>query len=124
MVKVIQYTISEVQKNVDENPGDYLPYLYLSRLYITLGKNDSKSSYNDEALKNSMKALEISPTFVRTYYEIAQAYLNKKDNAKALEYFNKALALNPDVGLTLWYVGSVEIDMGRTKEGLQHIDEA
>jgi len=107
----LKYAISEVQKNADLFPHDYLPELYLSRLYITLGKSDAKSPYNDQALAHSLRALEISPTFVRTYYEVGQAYLNKKDYPKAQEYFAKAVELNPNVGTSLWYLASVKYQL-------------
>lgn len=122
--EALLFAIQEIQKNADENPPDYLPHLYISRLYITLGKEDSKSPYNDEALKHSLKALEISPTFVRTYYEVGQAYLNKKESDKAVEYFRKAAELNPDVGLSFWYWGIVEIERGNIQEGLKIVDQA
>src|SRR3989344_1823748 len=96
------YAIEQVDKNIEENSIDYLPYLYNSRLNIMLGKDDPASPYNDKALEYSMKALEFSPTFIRTYYEIAQAYLNKKDYPKAIEYFQKAADLNPDTGIILF----------------------
>src|SRR3989344_1058267 len=80
---------------------DYLPYLYISRAYIVLGKSDSTSQFNDLALENSTKALEISPTFIRTYYEVAQAYINKNDYEKAILSFQKAAELNPDLGLLI-----------------------
>jgi tetratricopeptide (TPR) repeat protein len=123
-IGAIKFAISEVQKNADETKQDYLPYLYLSRLNIVLGKNDPKSPYNDEALKNSMKALEISPAFVRTYYEIAQAYLNKKDYDNAVKYFEEAVKLNPDVGLSHWYLGATYLEIGETQKGLAVLDEA
>jgi tetratricopeptide (TPR) repeat protein len=85
-----------------------LPYLYISRLYIILGKSDKKSAYNDKALEYSMAALKISPTFVRTFYEVAQAYINKGDLSAALEWFTKAKDLNPNVGDTWWYMGIVK----------------
>jgi len=116
--------VENIKKNADESPQDYLPYLYLSRLYIMLGKGDPVSSYNDLALENSLKALEISPTFVRTYYEIAQAYLNKKDYAKAAEWFEKVVELNPDVPLSKWYLGITLVEGGRTSEGLKVIEES
>ncbi len=118
------YTIQEVQKNVDENKQDYLPFLYISRCYIVLGKSDPASPYNDLALKNSLKALEISPSFVRTYYEVAQGYLNKKDYANAIKYFQIAEKLNPTVGLTNWYLGATFFEMGRVDEGLKEVDQA
>lgn len=114
----------EVQKNIDENQLDYLPYLYQSRIFITLGREDSKSPYNDEALKYSFEAQKLSPTFIRTYYEIGQAYLNKKNFVEAAKYFQEAVALNPDVGLSHWYLGIVEFDSGNIQKALASIDEA
>ncbi len=123
-IAALQYGIQEVQKNADENNEDYLPYLYISRMHIILGKDDPQSPQNDLALQNSLKALSISPNFVRTYYEVAQAYLNKKDYENALKYFEQAAKLNPDVGLTYWYLGATYLEMGRTEDGLRAMDQA
>lgn len=116
--------IADIEKNIAENPMDYLPYLYQSRLYIMLGKNDTKSPYNDKALEKSMKALEISPTFVRTYYEVAQAYINKGDLKTALDWFTKAKDLNPDVGMTYWYMGVVRYQIAAKTENAAGMREA
>ncbi len=117
------YALSEIDKNIKENPGDYLPYLYGSRLNVVLGKDDPKSPYNDRALGYSMKALKLSPTFIRTYYEIAQAYLNKKDYLKAIEFFQKAVDLNPDTGLSSWYLGAAKVEIG-DMSGLKDMEKA
>ncbi len=117
------FTLTEVDKNIKENPVDYLPYLYGSRLNIILGKDDPASPYNDLALGYSMKALELSPTFIRTYYEIAQAYLNKKDYPGALEFFRKAVDLNPETGLSRWYLGSAKIESG-DPGGVEELEKA
>src|SRR3989344_1098124 len=122
--EALQIVIDAIQKNADENPLDYLPQLYLARLNILLGRAQPDSPYTDEQLKHSTRALELSPTFVRTYYEVAQAYLNKKDIATASEYFKKALDLNPDVGLSWWYWGVVEYDRGNVKAGLNAVEQA
>jgi tetratricopeptide (TPR) repeat protein len=116
--------IEDVKKNTLENPQDYLPLLYLSRLYIILGKDDPKSPYNDLALESSRKALEISPTFVRTYYEVAQAYLNKAEPGSAMEWFGKAAELNPDVGITYWYIGSVRYQIAAQANDAKGLQEA
>lgn len=121
--QAIETALVEVKKNIDENPLDYLPLLYSARLYIILGKEDRNSEFNDLSLEMSNKALEISPTFVRTYYEVGQAYLNKKDLDKASEAFKKASELNPEVGLSRWYWGVVEIERGNTKLGLEIIED-
>ena len=116
--------IGDVKDNVNESPRDYLPLLYESRLYLILSGSDAKSPYLDTALQLDQQALAISPTFVRTYYEVAQAYLNKGDLNDAYAAFDKARQLNPDVGLTYWYLGVVDIQRGKTKEGLAEISTA
>lgn len=122
--ETIKTAIEEVKKNDLKNKVDYLPKLYLARLNVMLGKNDPVSVYNDESLKYSMEALKISPTFVRTYYEIAQAYLNKKDFVKAVEYFKQAAELNSVVGLSYWYWGIAEFENKNIREAADIISKA
>lgn len=118
-----KYALEGILKNIEENKVDYLPYLYASRLNILLGKDDPESIYNDRALEYSLKALELSPTFIRTYYEIAQAYLNKKDYHKAIEYFQRAADLNPDVGISYAYLGAAKIENGDLR-GIDDLEKA
>ena len=120
----IQLVVDNVEKNLKKPYNDYLPYLYISRAYIIWGKGDPKSEYNDLALQSSFKALEISPTFVRTFYEVAQAYLNKKDYKRAVEYFQRAADLNPEVPLSWWYLGMTKFDADDKKGGLVDIEKA
>ena len=122
-IDAIHKAITEVNKNVEENKVDYLPYLYIARLYIILGKDDPNSEYNDKSLEYSLKALDLAPDFVRTYYEIAQAYLNKKDLDNAAKYFKRATELNPEVGVSNWYWGIVEIERGNTNLGLEIVEK-
>lgn len=116
--------IENIKKNVEESPRDYLPHLYISRSYLMLGKNDPKSHYNDLGLEASQKALEISPTFLKTYYEIAQAYLNKKDYKKAIEWFEKAVVLSPKVNLSSWYLGVTVAQSGELQKGADIIEKS
>jgi tetratricopeptide (TPR) repeat protein/O-antigen ligase len=122
-IDAINLALAEMQKNIDENEMDYLPYLYAARLNIILGKGDQDSPYNKKALDLSLKTIEISPTFVRSYYEIGQAYLNMGDLDNASKYFQKASELNPDVGLSKWYWGVIELEKGNIDEGLTIIEE-
>lgn len=116
--------IEYVKKNIEEFPQDYLPYLYISRSYILLGRDDPKSIYNDLALENAQKALEISPTFVRAYFELAQVYLNKKDYPKALEVFKKTTVLNPEVGVSWWYLAVTQAETGDKQAAAQSVEKA
>lgn len=55
-----------------------------------------KTRMYDEALANYMKAIEISPQDENLYFNIARLYYDKQDFAKALEWIQKALDVNPD----------------------------
>lgn len=116
--------IEHIKKNIRSKDQDYLPYLYISRAYILLGKDDPKSEYNDLALTNSLKALEIAPQFIRTYFEVAQAYLNKKDYVGANQYFKNASELNPDVGMIYWYWAATEYELGNLAKGKELVKKA
>lgn len=122
--QVIRIAIQEVQKNADESQMDYLPLFHLSRLHIMLGKDNPTSPSNDEAITYSQAVLKISPTFVRSYYELAQAYLNKKEFDRAVECFRKAAELSPKVAISFWYWGMAELERGHSAEGLRLIDES
>ena len=121
--KTLLDVVDQVKKNLNSQL-DYLPYLYISRAYIILGKSDPASPFNDLALENSLKAIEISPTFVRTYYEVAQIYLNKKDYPNAIVAFQKAADLSPEVALSWWYLGVSQIESGDQAGGLISIEKA
>jgi tetratricopeptide (TPR) repeat protein len=121
IVDALRLGLEEVQKNVDKSPDDYLPLLYLARLHIMMGKNDQASEHNDKALEASLAALEISPTFIRTYFEVAQAYLNKGDYENAIKYFQAAYDLNPEVSISAWYLALSYIQSGQTEAGLEVI---
>jgi tetratricopeptide (TPR) repeat protein len=124
VIDALELAIQEVEKNKKENHDDYLPLLYLARLHIMLGKNDPSSFHNDKAVEESLAALEISPTFVRSYFEVAQAYINKKDYDTAIGYFEEAHELQPDVAVTSWYLGMTYIEMGQVQKGLKFLEDA
>ncbi|HZZ99284.1 MAG TPA: tetratricopeptide repeat protein [Candidatus Paceibacterota bacterium] len=121
VIAAFKDAIAKEEQNVKLLPAEYLPDLYLSRLNLILGKNDPASPYNDEALKWSAKALAIAPTFPRTYYEIGQAYLNKKDYPKSFEAFQKAIDLNSDNATSWWYLGVSQLAAGQTNQGLETV---
>jgi tetratricopeptide (TPR) repeat protein len=123
VVDLLLQGANELKKNLAFK-DDYLPYLYLSRTYIVLGSGDKASPYNDLALEEVNKALAISPTFIRSYYELAQVYINKGDLNNAINTFLHANQLNGNVSQTWWYLGITYLDKGDLEHGIQAVNKA
>jgi tetratricopeptide (TPR) repeat protein len=120
----LNFALEEVEKNIQERPRDYLPLLYSARLHIMLGKGDPNSPHNEKAIEKSLAALEISPTFIRTYFEVAQAYINKKDYTNAIKYFQEANDLRPGLPTITWYLGMTYIEAGQPEKGLKYLEDS
>ena len=115
---------AEFVKNNFAFKDDYLPYLYLARTYIVLGSGDPTSPFNDLALEMVTKALEVSPTFIRSYYELAQVYINKNDLDRAINTFLDASKRNDKIPLTWWYLGMTYLDNGNLQDGIAAVTRA
>ncbi|MDD5032972.1 MAG: O-antigen ligase family protein [Candidatus Pacebacteria bacterium] len=85
-------TISEIEKQIVDNPKDLRSTVMLSSLYLRAGRID-------DALKMANKALELSPKKQQLYFAKADVYLTLGQNDKALEILKSAYDLahgNPD----------------------------
>ncbi len=94
--------IDEVLKNIEASPKDAQLYLYLMNLYY------SGSKYQADRLnlieRVGKEALALSPTRPQTYYLLGQGAAGRGEYGKAVEYFEKAVDLNPAVVESHWNV--------------------
>ena len=86
--KVLQKVISEMERQVVENPKDARSRLFLAALYLKEGKFD-------DAFKTLDKAQELSPKKQQIFFLRADALIGKGDNGKALEVLKEAYELDP-----------------------------
>src|SRR3989344_2397318 len=86
--KVLQKVISEMERQVVENPKDARSRLFLAALYLKEGKFD-------DAFKTLDKAQELSPKKQQIFFLRADALISKGDNSKALEVLKEAYGLAP-----------------------------
>ncbi|MDP3934680.1 MAG: O-antigen ligase family protein [Candidatus Giovannonibacteria bacterium] len=87
-IKVLQKAISEMERQVVENPKDARSYLFLSALYLKGGKIDI-------ALTTLDKAQELSPKKQQIFFLRADALIGKGDNKKAFEILKEAYDFDP-----------------------------
>ena len=63
---------------------------------ILEGDNNFKSNNYDAAIKNYQDALQLSPNDAVTLLKIGNIYKIQEDNTKAINYYQKAIIVNPD----------------------------
>jgi tetratricopeptide (TPR) repeat protein len=80
---------------------------------------------NQEALPYLQKALQLWPdSNSPLFYALSQIYLDRKENARALEVARQALENHPDDSIAHLAVGSVLLKMGKYTEALQSSEKA
>src|SRR3989344_2709918 len=87
-IKALQKAVSEMEKQIAENPKDARSRLFLAALYLKGGRID-------EALKTLDKAQELSPKKQQIFFLRADALIGKGDSKKALEVLKEAYELDP-----------------------------
>lgn len=54
----------------------------------------------DKAIQDFQEVIKYAPDFAFAYYDLGQSYFKKGEYEKASEYFQKAVTLNEDEGIT------------------------
>ncbi|MFC1862525.1 tetratricopeptide repeat protein [Thermodesulfobacteriota bacterium] len=86
-------SIEYLNKTIDLNADDPVPYYYLGKTYLHIGKTQ-------EALKYTEKALTIEPDYA-TFHQLGDIYFKVKDYSNAAEQYRKALLLNDNSSIRL-----------------------
>lgn len=87
-LKIFKKAVSGLEAQITENPLDPRGHLFLSSTFMAAGQIDS-------AIAILAKARELSTTRPQILFLLADAYVNKKENAKAFEAVEKAYNLDP-----------------------------
>ena len=77
----------------------------------------------DASIENSLKIIELDPTFGPAYEYLAFSYLKKGRNAEAIAAAEKAVALTNGAAITLGDLGYVYAAAGRRAEAIDKIKE-
>jgi tetratricopeptide (TPR) repeat protein len=65
-----------------------------------------------------------NPTNPQLYYVLGSIAYEDKDSKQAIEYFNKAILLNPELEQAYYDLAGAQINMGQPKEALRTLDTA
>ncbi len=115
---------TEMEKSVRENSLDFRPRLFLGRLYAADYRTTFDSLKLDAAEKTLERAIEISPTNQQGYWYMTEVKLAKNENDEVFNLFQKAIDLEPDLGLSYWYDGLTYKMIGEYSKAAEKINEA
>ena len=79
---------------------------------------------NKEYQKAINEYLKIQPATIETMLGVASAYQNLNDNANAIEYYKKALALKPTDSEIAYYIGALYADDERYTDAETYLNKA
>lgn len=120
--ELLGYIIEEVKKNIDDHPLDYVPYLYIGRMYVLLiGQEPNAGKMAETYIR---EATAINPRNPRIWYELGQAELSQKRLDSSIAAFKKALELNPNVPESNWFLGMVYAQADNADEAVKYVNRA
>ncbi|MFX0186135.1 MAG: tetratricopeptide repeat protein [Candidatus Hodarchaeota archaeon] len=93
--KALQISELIKDKTIKEEEISKIKLLYEQELDNKV-KQDLENGEYDVAIDFCNKAIKLDETYVESYFNMGNAYHNKKDYDKAIEYFNKAVELDPN----------------------------
>ena len=114
----------KLQNVTSEYPNYYLGY------YLTGVALSGLEKYED-AQKAFEKSISLNPNDFESYASLGQIYYDKaetsfssSDAKKSIEYFNKALKLNPNCHLYYFYIALNNMQIGNTDLAISNFDKA
>lgn len=100
------YKIASMQ----EPKNNYVVYNKIAKAIVEkTKKNQSRECFKDiymsQVLDSANAAISLNNNNIDSYVIISEGYLHFKDNAMAIKYLNKALAINSDDNFANYYLG-------------------
>jgi O-antigen ligase len=111
--QVFLTTVESTKANIAASPRDVQNYLYLMILYNSYSQLDA--SLPSQVLRLSAETLALSPSRPQIYFELGQAAINSGSPKQGLDYFEKAVALNPKNLDSQWLLLTAYIITGEEK---------
>lgn len=87
--------ITEAKKSLDNDPDDLKNYYDLSQLYLSSASFDVNRI--NSVIELGPKMIALSPTRSQTYNQLGDAYFRLKKYDQALENFQQAIEINPNL---------------------------
>lgn len=118
--EVLDKTIAELEKNLTANKQDSRMYLEVMSVYNKAAQYDARYYAKAEAL--SSKILFIDPNHPQTYFELGKSKFAQSQFEESINYFKKAIDLNPNNVTSHWNLTIAYIKMNQKEEAKAEIE--
>ncbi|MEI6817851.1 MAG: tetratricopeptide repeat protein, partial [Bacteroidota bacterium] len=115
-VKEFDKSLSYLDSVIKYNPK-------IAKAYKNKAFNYLNKKMPNEAIVESMKALELDPNYEKPLSYLGCAYMNLQQYPKAIEYLNKAIEIEPSDVENLKFLATVYSNMGDNKKALELMDK-
>ena len=112
---MIDFMVDELTKSINEEPLNIRNYIFLSTFYNATTRFNK---LNPQRIIDMFtdKVIALSPSRAHIYYEIGQEYAYGGNFEKAEQYFNKGIALSPEVFEDRWSLLTIYIIFGKNEQ--------
>jgi tetratricopeptide (TPR) repeat protein len=101
--------IRECNNALKRNPNDGETFFYLARAYDLTGKPDDATKYYKQAVVGMLEYVKKNPESPDGYYLLGNAYFADNQREKAIDAYEKCLALSPRFGKARYNIGIIQL---------------
>jgi tetratricopeptide (TPR) repeat protein len=94
------------------------------KAFFKLGNVYAEQGLYDQAIEMYRKAIDINPRNAEVFYNLGLQLARQKKFTEAETNLRRSLAMDPGIIPAHYVLGNVLIDLGKTVEGNQHLEEA
>lgn len=106
------------------NPADYQSALLAGQVYADLGLEEKSKTARKRGVTMAEQALNINPADTRALYLGANGWAALNEPEKAMQWLQRALALEPDDAMLQYNAGCIYALLGMKEEALNCLEHA
>ncbi|RYZ92487.1 MAG: tetratricopeptide repeat protein, partial [Sphingobacteriaceae bacterium] len=92
--------------------------------HFTAANRHMDNRLYDDAIAELKEAVKDDPSFIEANIQLADMWRFKRNYKQAAEYYNKALAINPEFNRAVYLkLGEVEINEAQYQQARQHLEK-
>jgi tetratricopeptide (TPR) repeat protein len=103
-------------EGVEKFPQDYYMQYYYGFVLLEVARKDTALEFLGKAKRALARAVELNPTFAKSYFLLGKIYLNEDSKVAAVQ-FETCLRLDPDYAPAKYQLGRLYLKIGRRREG-------